>query len=199
MSTLAALLERFEAVLHGHVAQVLDVAAGSPAGGADRWDGILGVFGLCSLVPRESRGAAAAKRGQTRGALPEDVELVLARVAHDARQTLAGIQAAHAAELSADPGMRARFDGLAASIATLASTQRAAYEVSLRPPPSTGAGLAGIFANVRATAEINPWNRWRAERQITLQCAGCGAAQSAELVFTCKFCGNNLFGECAEP
>ncbi len=194
MLEVAPILDRYESLLHGHVAQILDVALSSPPGGAARWDQVMGVFGLASTVPKHQRGAVAAQRRHNRGAFPEEVTQVLQCLAQDAHRTLGQIWAIHHAEIQSDPAVAARFQAIAAQVQNLVATQTQAYHQALRPPPQTGAGLGGIFANVRATAEINPWNSWKQERQITLQCPGCGAAQTAELVFTCKFCGNNLFG-----
>lgn len=195
MYPVAPILDQYESMLHGNVARILDVAFNSPAGGADRWDGVMKQFELPNS-PTKERGRIAAQRQHVRGAFPEEVEQVLGALAFQARQTLDHVWAAHQQALQADPSAMQRLNALAASLPTLAAQQRAAYEQALRPKPATGAGVAGIFANVRATAEINPWNKWRVdERQTTLSCRGCGSAQQTELVFTCKYCGNNLFGD----
>jgi hypothetical protein len=196
MNELGAVLDRFESVLFGHIGHVLDVAATSPAGGAGRWEDVLAHFGL-EGIPREERGAAAAQRGQPRGAFPEEVERVLQSIVMMAHSSLNQFRGAHGPALQADPAAQARVSALAARLGILVSEQREAYERQLRAKPS-GTGVAAIFANARATAEISPWKGWSMEYQRTLQCPGCGAAQQAELVFTCKYCGSNLFGDGAE-
>lgn len=197
MHPIGALLDRFESVLFGHIGHVLEVAATSPAGGAGRWEELMTHFGLQGM-PREERGPTAAKRGHPRGAFPEEVEQVLQAIATMASSSLGELRAVHEPALRADPGAAARLDAIAMRLGVLALEQRRVYESELRPKPTTGAGVAGIFANARATAEIRPWKRWTMDHHMTLQCPGCGAAQQAELVFTCKYCGGNLFGERAE-
>ena len=194
MHAIGSLLDRFESVLFGHVGHVLEVAATSPAGGAGRWEEVLRHFGIEGM-PRQERGPAAAKRGHARGAFPEEVEHVLQAIAHLAYASLTDLTRAHDGALRADPQAAHRVHTIAAGLGMLALQQRQAYEEQLRPKPATGAGVAGIFANARATAEISPWKQWTAEYQTTLRCPGCGAAQQAELVFTCKYCGGNLFGD----
>jgi hypothetical protein len=196
MNELGPLLDRFESVLFGHVGHVLEVAASSPAGGAGRWEDVLAHFGLRG-IPREERGAAAAKRGHTRGAFPEEVELVLQSIVMMAHRSLNDLQGTYGGALQSDPAAATRLSALGARLGVLVAEQREAYERQLRAKP-TGAGVAAIFANARATAEISPWKNWSVEYQRTLQCPGCGAAQQAELVFTCKYCGSNLFGDGAE-
>jgi hypothetical protein len=197
MHPLGDVIDRFESVLFGHIGHVLEVAAISPAGGAGRWEEVLTHFGLEGM-PREERGPTAAKRRHPRGAFPEEVELVLQAIVHMAHASLTELRGAYGGALQADPSAAARVSALATRLGVLAVEQRQVYERQLRPKKSGGAGVAGIFANARATAEISPWKSWTTEYQSTLQCPGCGAAQQAELVFTCKYCGGNLFGEPSE-
>jgi hypothetical protein len=197
MHSLGVLLDRFESVLFGHVGHVLEVAATSPAGGAGRWEEVLGHFGIEGM-PRAERGPAAARRGHARGAFPEEVELVLQAIVAMATASLADLRHVYGGALAADPGAAARVQAMSARLGGLALEQRQAYEAGVRPKPVVGTGVAAIFANAKATAEISPWKSWTNQYQTTLQCPGCGAAQQAELVFTCKYCGGNLFGERGE-
>ena len=189
MNDPAAMLEAFETTLRNQVAFVLEIAAGSPAGGGPAWDGVLGRFGLDGAPP-DRRGALAAARGHTRGAFPEEVEAVLLALSHLAFTTLGQMQAGAAALPHAQP----RLQALAQKVSTLAADQRRAYEELLRPRPVVGAGVAGIFANARATAQLNPWGHLKYDDRLTLSCPGCGAPQQAHLVFDCRFCGSSLFG-----
>lgn len=195
MNDPAATIDAFEATLRNQVAFVLETAAQSPAGGGPVWDGVLGRFGIAG-APADRRGALAAGRGQTRGALPEEVEAVLLSLSHMAWATLQGLHAL--GEPSGRSDLAARLSGLANQVSTLAVVQRRAYEDLLRPKPVVGAGVAAIFANARATAQLNPWGHLKYDDQLTLACPGCGAPQQVELQFDCRFCGGSLFGA-AEP
>jgi hypothetical protein len=185
----AAMLEAFEATLRNQVAFVLETAAGSPAGGGPAWAGVLERFGI-EGAPPDRRGAVAASRGQTRGAFPEEVEAVLLALSHLASVTLRQMQTMAAEE----PHAQARLQSLVGRVSTLATDQRRAYEDLLRPRPVVGAGVAGIFANARATAQLDPWRSCKYDDHLTLSCPGCGAPQQAHLVFDCRFCGSSLFG-----
>ncbi len=191
------LLDNFEQTLLNHVAHVLTIASESPPGGAAKWESVLASLGL-EGVPSGERGRIAAQRSHVRGAFPEEVEHVLAVLAIQARQTLQFIAGHHQQEIWADPLLGERFAKLDAKLITLAETERAGYEKSLKPAPSKGAGVGGIFANVRASKEISLWNNVKWDQQFSLTCPGCGGAQQVVLVFTCKYCGANLFGEGAE-
>jgi hypothetical protein len=185
----AAMLEAFEATLRNQVAFVLETAAGSPAGGGPAWAGVLERFGI-EGAPPDRRGAVAASRGQSRGAFPEEVEAVLLALSHLASVTLRQMQAMAATQ----PHAQARLQSLVGRVSTLATDQRRAYEDLLRPRPVVGAGVAGIFANARATAQLDPWRSCKYDDHLTLSCPGCGAPQQAHLVFDCRFCGSSLFG-----
>lgn len=180
-------IDAFEATLRNQVAFVLETAAGSPPGGGPAWDGVLGRFGIPGAPP-DRRGALAASRGHTRGAFPEEVEAVLLALSHLAFRTL---QHLHAPE---SPPLQARLYALGEQVSSLAAVQRRAYEELLKPRPVVGAGVAGIFANARATAQLNPWGHLKYDDHLTLACPGCGAPQQAQLVFDCRFCGSSLFG-----
>jgi hypothetical protein len=187
----ATVLANFEATLRNQVALVLETATGSPAGGGPRWDEVLGSMGVTG-VPAAERGAVASQRQHNRGAFPEEVEAVFLALAHQAWDTLQQIHGWGLAQQR--PDLQGKLDALAQQIRTLSADQRQAYEEGLRPKPVVGAGVAAIFANARATAQINPWGHLKYSDQLTLACPGCGAPQQAQLVFDCRFCGNSLFG-----
>jgi hypothetical protein len=184
-------LDNFEATLRNQVALILETATGSPPGGGPRWDEVLAAFGLQG-VPTDQRGAVAAQRVHNRGAFPEEVEQVMLALSHQAWATLGQMHGWGLTQHS--PHLQSRMDALAQQIRTMSSEQRRAYEDGLRPKPVVGPGVAAIFANAKATAQINPWGHLKYSDQLTLACPGCGAPQQTELQFDCKFCGNSLFG-----
>ena len=188
----ATVLDSFEATLRNQIAFVLHTASGCPPGGGPAWDEVLGHFGIQGVGP-DRRGPLAASRGLMRGAFPEELEQVMLALSHMAWNTLQGM---HAWGLTHDrPELQAKWQALAQRVQVLAAEQRGAYEAELKPKPAVGAGVAAIFANARATAQINPWGHLSYSDRLTLTCPGCGAPQQAALVFDCRFCGNSLFGK----
>lgn len=187
----ASVLQNFEATLRNQVALVLETATGSPAGGGPQWDRVLSAFAITGVAADE-RGAVARQRGRTRGAFAEEVERVLVALSQQAWATLQQIQGWGLTRQR--PDLQPHLDALAQQIHTLSVDQCKAYEDGLRPRRVVGAGVASIFANAKATAQINPWGQLKYSDQLTLSCPGCGAPQRAELVFDCKFCGSSLFG-----
>lgn len=185
----AAALDQFESTLRNQVAFVLEVATSSPAGGGPKWSEVLAQFSIQGVEPSQ-RGAVASQRRHNRGAFPEEVEAVLLALSHQAWAALQGLWG----WAQSQPELAPRITAVGERVRTLSTDQRKAYEEGLRPKPVVGAGVAGIFANARATAQINPWGHLSYSDQLTLTCSGCGAPQQAELVFDCRFCGNSLFG-----
>ena len=186
----AALLDQFEATLKNQVALIEETARSSPAGGGPQWAEIVRHFGLPDI---ENRGRVAGERKHPNGAFPDELETVVSVLAGQASQTLDHMLGF--GMLEHRPDLRPRVEAIAATIASLAATQRKAYTESLAPKRVTGAGVGSIFANVKASKQINPWADLKYDRQFTLSCPGCGAPQQVALEFVCRFCGCNLFGQ----
>jgi hypothetical protein len=181
-------LDELEATLRNQCAFVLEVAAASPPGGGPQWDNVMSSCRVVGVAPPQ-RGALAGSRGHHRGAFPEEVEAVITAIAAHAAATLHAIGPwLH----HHHPDLAGRLHELAVTVAGLPADRRRAYERSLTTKPA-GAGVSSIFANARATAQIDPWSRTKYDSSLTLSCASCGSPQTSELSFDCKFCGNNLF------
>lgn len=184
-------LEQFEATLKNQVAQLQAAARSAAPGGIGDWEQIVAQFGLPAM-DRPERARQAGARGHTRGALPDEFEAVVAKLAEQARGLLDQILGWHGAELSANPQAAARIQALVQSVANLATEQRRAYQDSIKPKTGVGA-LAGIFANASATAKLTPWASLEYDNHLTLTCPGCGSPQRTRLVFDCEYCGSSLF------
>lgn len=186
------LLDQFEATLKNQLAELQAAAKSAAPGGVGDWEGIVAHFGL-PTIERAERVRQAGQRRHTRGALPEEFEAAVERLAGEAGQMLTRLRGWHADAIAADPSATQRLQLLGHQIATLAAEQRRAYEDELAPKTGVG-GLAGIFANASATAKLTPWAQLEYDTHLTLSCPGCGSPQRTRLVFDCEYCGSSLFG-----
>jgi hypothetical protein len=159
-------------------------------GGGDAWDALLGRWHLRPPAA-EARAARAAQLGVTRGALPEEVRVVLHGIRAVATARLEGI-------LRAEPDLAApahpessRVSQLRARLVTLVDDEGHAHDARVRPGRP---GLGALFARARTTAALDPWAGLRWEQSLTVCCAGCGAPQASALVFDCPHCGGSVFG-----
>ena len=187
-ASLDSVLDHFEHTLQSHAGYALAVARDCPPGGSTAWDAIMSQLGLTPLPP-EQRGPAAAEARITRGALPQQVHQVLSVLATQAGQTLDLICHQYGPPAAAS----ARVGALRTRLGGFADSQVQTYEAELRPARRGGTGLAGIFANVKATAQLDPWKSLKFDNQLTLACPTCGAVQKTALRFDCEFCRGSLF------
>lgn len=159
--------------------------------GAPEWDALLGHLGLRPPEARQ-RVERAAELSLRRGPLPEEVRMALHVVAMQHRSALEA-QVAATPELgdARDPRSSA-VSALRTRLLALVDEEGAAHDRWARPEQKRG-HLGGVFANVRRTAALSPWDHLEWKRSLVLACPGCGTPQDEVEVFTCRSCGGALF------
>lgn len=188
----AHLLDQFEATLKNQLAQIRESAKSAAPGGVGEWEGVVTHFGLTGPA-RADRVKQAGQRGHSRGAFPEEFEAVVGALALQANQVLQNMQAWYGPALAADPSTATRLQTLAGKVQQLGSEQRKAYEDEIKPKTGVG-GIAGIFANAQATAQLVWWKDLEYDEHLTLACPTCGSPQRTRLRFDCEYCGSSMFG-----
>jgi hypothetical protein len=171
---------------------VLEIALRSRPGGGSEWDGLLNHLGL---VPSSSTQRAARVRALElkAGALPSEVRMAIHIIASTAEAQLERLERKWPEALKDAHPSAGRIRVLRAGLVGLVEREGAAYDAKVRPE-SKSAHLGAIFANVRATKGLRPWENIEWRRSLTIQCPGCGAPQEVAAQFTCAFCTGDLLG-----
>jgi hypothetical protein len=167
------------AAFEQHLRFILDNAAAAPPGGGQPWDGVLAHYGYRPL-PAQTRLNTARDLGMQRGAIPDEVKMVL-----EGMQSWAQTQLADVARVpfAVDDPLYMQLVGRAAGLVFYES-ERYKSQVAPKKTPSVGS----IFANASSTAAETPWANVSVQRVAALACVQCGAPQEKPLDFKCRYC-----------
>ena len=181
-------LEQWRANVEAHLRYVFDTACASPLGGDEGWEAVLSHYGV-TADPVGDRRAKAQSQGLERGPVVDEVQRACQAIATGASGTLEQLAHAWQALLTADAPRAARLEEQKAWLNGVVEQQTEAYRQ--RVAASVSGGVAGIFANVQATAQKSSWDHSGKEGYV-MACINCGAAQEQALDIRCRFCGGEL-------
>jgi hypothetical protein len=172
VQALAAAFER-------HLRYIVDNALAAPPGGGQPWDGVLAHYGYRPL-DAQTRLDIARDLGMQRGAIPDEVRIVLDGLAAWATTRLAEVARV---PFAVDDPVYMQLVGRASGLAYYESER---YKALLAPPKTPSVG--SIFANAASTAAETPWANVSVQRVAALACVQCGAPQEKPLDFKCRYC-----------
>ncbi len=192
MSGLQEAIDAVERFFEQELADVHEIALRSKAGGGAEWDGLLVHFGL---LPAQSTARAehVSALRMKKGALPGEVRLAVHVIGNMVRAHLDRVEKRWPE--ASDDGLphAGRVRAMRARLVGLVEREGLSYDQQVRPA-SGGSHMGSIFANVRATKGMRPWEQIEWKHALTIQCPGCGAPQELAAEFTCAFCTGDLLG-----
>ena len=185
-------LDTLERYFERRVKKVVSTALALNPPESEAWDKLL-VSSQLTPCGGSVRTKNRLALGMTRGALPQEVRMVLHVLALQCRASLASLTRRWPALSEVSHPLSSRVSILKAQLERVVDEEGHRYDLAVKPAAATGAGLGMIFANARRSAKLDPWKGLEWRDCLTLTCSSCGAPQEEARNFVCSYCGQNIF------